>query len=689
MLNHLPTVKFILLILLVCAFMSCHKSKLEQALSSSGTNRGELEKVLKHYSENPDDSLKLKAAYFLIENMLYMYTYESKDIDEYYVKSNSIFTDTTIHDKYGERIDTLLSLISTTKIKQSQDLKKIAATELISNIDCAFEMLKYPWCAKLSFDEFCEYVLPYKTSASPIENWRPYYKNKFSHVVDSVAGIDFTDTFAYLPAFYKDIRINEKDTCLDSYIDSLVKHDPSGLLVCRTLSRQFREIIHYPQRFKPALPPSLLPNVIIATCPEWTQLGIYTMRAFGLPVASDFTPNWGNRSLGHEWNSLILGDGKSFAFQMGETYFADHHNWLQQAGNYSENWKLAKVYRRTYQIQRNSLIFQNIKEDIPELFKNPYYIDVSHLYFEPMNISVPIETSLPGKQIGYIMAFDNQSWRPLDWGYIKGDKISFHNMAKGCMYMAMYYDKGHFSPLSSPFYIDEKGDVVLLKPDWKKTTNAKLIRKYTDKKTHEWAKRILRGRFQLANTSDFSDAITIHTIDSIPPSMYHTIDTGDLPEYRYVRYLAPDGSPGLLAELEVYGQDGEKMDGEIIGTEGSLFIFGLSDKYKVFDSDVLTFFEAEKKTGVWVGLKFKKKEKISKVVYLPRNDDNFIREGELYELFYWDNNKWNSLGQQIGRKATQELIYEVPHNALFRLRNLTKGMEERIFTYENDRQIWW
>jgi len=58
MLNHLPTVKFILLILLGCAFMSCHKSKLEQALSSSDTNRGELEKVLKHYSENPDDSLK-------------------------------------------------------------------------------------------------------------------------------------------------------------------------------------------------------------------------------------------------------------------------------------------------------------------------------------------------------------------------------------------------------------------------------------------------------------------------------------------------------------------------------------------------------------------------------------------------------------------------------------------------------
>ena len=28
-------------------------------------------------------------------------------------------------------------------------------------------------------------------------------------------------------------------------------------------------------------------------------------------------------------------------------------------------------------------------------------------------------------------------------------------------------------------------------------------------------------------------------------------------------------------------------------------------------------------------------------------------------------------------------------NALFVLKNLTKGVETRIFTYENDEQVWW
>jgi hypothetical protein len=31
----------------------------------------------------------------------------------------------------------------------------------------------------------------------------------------------------------------------------------------------------------------------------------------------------------------------------------------------------------------------------------------------------------------------------------------------------------------------------------------------------------------------------------------------------------------------------------------------------------------------------------------------------------------------------------MPTNALFWLRDLTKGKEERPFTYENGQQVWW
>nr|WP_310648363.1 hypothetical protein [Bacteroides thetaiotaomicron] len=46
-------------------------SFLETALQQAGENRVELEKVLSHYKTDPADSLKYKAACFLIENMPY------------------------------------------------------------------------------------------------------------------------------------------------------------------------------------------------------------------------------------------------------------------------------------------------------------------------------------------------------------------------------------------------------------------------------------------------------------------------------------------------------------------------------------------------------------------------------------------------------------------------------------------
>ena len=61
--------KTIILLWLVTAY-SCsnYSSRLKAVLDYSGTNRAELEKVLDHYSQDPADSLKLKASIFLIVN---------------------------------------------------------------------------------------------------------------------------------------------------------------------------------------------------------------------------------------------------------------------------------------------------------------------------------------------------------------------------------------------------------------------------------------------------------------------------------------------------------------------------------------------------------------------------------------------------------------------------------------------
>lgn len=53
--------------------------------------------------------------------------------------------------------------------------------------------------------------------------------------------------------------------------------------------------------------------------------------------------------------------------------------------------------------------------------------------------------------------------------------------------------------------------------------------------------------------------------------------------------------------------------------------------YKIFDEG-------------WVGLDFGIFYWIKKFIYIFCNLDNFIYKGDVYELFYWYDKKWNLLG---------------------------------------------
>jgi len=71
----------------------------------------------------------------------------------------------------------------------------------------------------------------------------------------------------------------------------------------------------------------------------------------------------------------------------------------------------------------------------------------------------------------------------------------------------------------------------------------------------------------------------------------------------------------------------------------------------------------------------------------PEDESNLIFPGEHYELFYWKGH-WKSLGAQEATDTV--LVYRgVPRGALLWLRNLDKGVQERIFTYEKGEQVWY
>ena len=111
-------------------------------------------------------------------------------------------------------------------------------------------------------------------------------------------------------------------------------------------------------------------------------------------------------------------------------------------------------------------------------------------------------------------------------------------------------------------------------------------------------------------------------------------------------------------------------------------------KDKAFDGDLLTFFDAPVSSEAWTGMDFGKPVDIGRFVFTGRGDGNSIDIGDWYELLYWKEGGWHSAGK---RKAeTVHLLYEdMPRGALYWLRDLSKGKEERIFSYEDGKQVWW
>ena len=69
-------------------FVSCENipKEVQSSLELAGSNRRELEKVINHYQE-PKDSLKLRAAYYLIGNMRNKYSLAGEKLDSY----NTVF----------------------------------------------------------------------------------------------------------------------------------------------------------------------------------------------------------------------------------------------------------------------------------------------------------------------------------------------------------------------------------------------------------------------------------------------------------------------------------------------------------------------------------------------------------------------------------------------------------------------
>jgi len=606
----------------------------------------ELQKVIDHYSQSPSDSLKLRAAWFLISNMDAHKTLDSKELRSYYA-----FFDTAFQKKdYFFRLDSIykdyLSKNPYIYLKEYPDKQCIKAKYLIKNIDQAFVYWHTPWTRHLSFQQFCEYILPYRIDDEILESWRDIYKKNYAT--------------CFVPADY----------------DTL-----SALQACAKLNNKLKEAksgINFNSTYVNVMKPSSMINLKFGTCMDYSNLGVFAMRSFGIPVAIDHIPS------GHSWNVVIT----STSAVDFTTSFTDPGTHIKNRGKWEE--RLPKVFRDTYSINPQSLIFSCGNEDIPPVFKNPCYIDVTAEYFHGADIHVDIlKKSTNDNHYLYLCQYFG-TLKFADWAKIKNNQALFKNMGDSIVYIPVYYNPSGLEHAAYPILIKKKGKMQeILKPDIEKLQTMVLYRKFPIKSNHLlFLERAVGGIFQGANHSNFSDAQTLYRIEHLPEMKMTAIKCNGK-SYRYVRYLAPDGSHCSLAEIQFLEKGNTiPLKGKILGTDGCYMDSPMCTKENVFDGDLLTYFDAPNPNGAWVGLDLGTKKRIEMIKYITRNDDNGVQPGEEYELLYMGLDGWVSMGTKIAQ--SDSILYnKVPRNALYLLKDLTKGKEERIFTYEKGKQVWW
>lgn len=646
--------KFFLFFVIVLCY-ACAQSAdadLENTLNSAGKNRPELEYVLDYYSRHDEDSLKYKSAKYLLENMTYHYSYKpNKKIDsmlhqiETVMDSVSGLSNSLRDSIYRE----MLAKYEKLPFERVYDTKVITSKFLINNIENSFKIWQNSdWARHLSFDEFCEFILPYKIYDGQIlDNWKEYFFKKYN---DKLANLKY----ASLPS-------------------------RSSYTACNILNEALRQDmnpqLNSSQNFT-IISMKVLSKITSGPCDSYTYLANAVMRANGIPSGMDFTPQWPFRSLGHSWNFLVNNTKKEIVFEaagdkVGTPHKLDHI--------------MVKVFRKTYKINKDiEELIKKQKNRVPILFSTPYIQDVTDKYMETADIKVNVNTDDP---YVYLAVFDNAEWKILDFAKNKNGIAYFKNIGKDALFLPVRQAELGVEEIGPPFIHHPNGTIELIQADTTKKQELKLFRKYPMlENVYVSNLRKLGMKIQGANKSDFSDAVTFHVFDNFDTDVKINKQRQN---FQYWRLLSAENGHSNIAELYFYKNgDKEPYVGKVIGTQGSWVPEKKYEKGAAFDHDLLTFFDAPEGSGGWVGMSYEKPVEINRVVCFMRGDGNDIELGDEYELMYWNSGKWRSLGLKIADDISVNFS-ECPQSALFLLHNKTRGTEERIFTYQNNRQVWW
>lgn len=631
-----------------------------------------IQEVIDHYSKKSSDTIKLKAALWLTDNIPGHFSYTHSIIADsiklqysklhqlivknYYLNDRQypVFTDekemeivaTSVTDlefeNYVEEVRNWLLNYHTDEISSHhlEDSKVLSSNWIIDHIDNAFKCWeRSPYANRMNFNEFAETMLPYRYRNEMISMESSYINKVFSSVIsldNNLSNIIY-DLNAY--TFYADCFENNGK-----------KIGELG----------FYDIMQFYQ----------------FECGRHSEWMARALNSVGIPANVDFTPSWLDRDRGHFWVSVRDSSGNYYPFTPKWQTLHDTVYFK----------KVSKVFRFTFSPQQGPFTNRVEGESIPDIFNTPYLKDVTAQYHPVSDVIIPTVRQVSNRQYAYLCIFAASGWKPIGWGKFDSQykNVSFVDVPKGISYIVGTWENGKIVPCTDPFYLSENGKIKRITADPEKKIDIRVTRKFYEKinlinKMNETVGALV----QCSMDSNFARSYNLMRI-SKTDLMEMRIRPVNVPNHikaLYVRIISPDTRILHLSELEIFSKDQLQRNHTDSFTEVQIYPTQDSlNSAKLLDKDVETFYSSKSVT-----YQLLKPIHISGIRLAPRTANNGIVKGNRYELMYYDNG-WKSAGVQVAQNNHSLLFPAIPSTTIYWLKNLDRGKEEQAFQFVNGKQ---
>ncbi len=409
----------------------------KENLRKAGENRKELVKTIRYFQEK-GDSLQLQSLYFLLENMEGHSYGEVAIYDSTETEVPFFVLDFPDYETLRNELDSMETQYGGLHFalkKCDEDLQTMTSDILIENIEFAFKAWREkPWATSLNFDDFCEFILPYRGSNEPIESWRKTLLEKYQHISENMQ--DKTNPI-------------EAAALINSDIKTWFTFDERFYL--HPTDQGFAEMCKNG----------------LGRCEDMTNMAIYALRANAIGITSDYTPHWADTSNNHAWNAVLTGDGEVVPFMGCES----------NPGEYNLRSKMAKAYRKTFARQSKNLAFKlEDWESAPSWLSGKFYSDVTTSYTKVADVILESNSIPDSTRFAYLCVFNSGEWRAIHWGKISDkNSVKFNDMGIDICYLPMFYRHKKLEPAGAPFILSKTGEILVFSMDSTKTQPVKLI----------------------------------------------------------------------------------------------------------------------------------------------------------------------------------------------------------------------